>query len=101
MVKSREEIVEMIKARIGDSTEDSDIELLEDVSDTLNEYERRLVDDTEWKRRYEENDAKWRRRYIDRFENAEEYEEKRKDTETSDEETTVIKGYDELFKEEN
>lgn len=101
MVKTREEIIELIRNRIGDSTEDSDIELLEDVSDTLNEYENRLKDDTDWKRRYDENDANWRRRYIDRFKNAGEYKEKREEEEADEEnEEVVIKGYEELFREE-
>ena len=36
MVRSVEEIMDIVRQRIGDSTEDSDISFIEDISDTLN-----------------------------------------------------------------
>ena len=36
-VRTTEEILESIKTRVGDSTEDADLEFLEDVTDTLSD----------------------------------------------------------------
>ncbi len=66
-VRSKEELLTAIRDRIGDSTDDEDIALVEDVSDTLAEYEKKLTDTTDWEQKYLDNDAKWRKKYRDRF----------------------------------
>lgn len=67
-VKTREEIIEEVKARIGEQTDDETIAFLEDVTDTLTDLETRAKGDgTDWKIKYEENDAEWRKRYTERF----------------------------------
>lgn len=67
-IKSREEIMEAIKARIGEDTSDEAISFLEDVKDTLDDMQKKATPDSEdWKKKYEENDAQWRQRYKDRF----------------------------------
>lgn len=66
-VRTRDELMESIKARIGEDTSDEAIAFLEDMTDTLDEYERSRGDGTDWKTRYEENDREWRQRYRDRF----------------------------------
>lgn len=67
-VKSRDKILESIRARVGEQNDDETISFLEDVSDTLTDLETRAQGDGEdWKTRYEENDAKWRKRYTERF----------------------------------
>lgn len=66
-VKTVAEIMEQINAQFGENTDDSVLTLIEDVSDTLNDYESRVSDSTDWRQRYEENDAQWRQRYKDRF----------------------------------
>ena len=56
-VKNKDEILEAIKTRVGDSTDDETISFLEDVSDTLTDLETRASGDGEdWKTKYEEND---------------------------------------------
>ena len=67
MVKTKDEILEAIKAKIGEDTSDEAIALLEDVTDTLNDYDNKANTDTDWKAKYEENDKEWRKRYTDRF----------------------------------
>lgn len=80
-VKTRDEILEIVKNRIGDSTEDSDIEFLEDVTDTFDDLENKAKGDgIDWKIKYEENDKMWKEKYRNRFfssndENEEEHEE--------------------------
>lgn len=62
-IKSIDEIMGAIRARVGDDTSDEAIALVEDVSDTLNS----LSTGEDWKQKYEDNDAEWRKKYRDRF----------------------------------
>lgn len=66
-VRTTEEILESIKSRVGDSTEDADLEFLEDVTDTLSDLKSKSEGQEDWKTKYEENDKKWREKYRDRF----------------------------------
>lgn len=74
MVKTKDEILEAIKNKLGEEISDEDITLLEDVTDTLNDYENKAKSETntDWKAKYEENDKAWKKRYTDRFFNKEE-----------------------------
>lgn len=67
-VKTREEILESLKARLEEKTDDESISFLEDFTDTLDDFEKRAKGDgTDWKSKYEENDANWRKKYTERF----------------------------------
>lgn len=66
-IKSKAELLELVKARIGDDTSDEALEIIEDVTDTLDDYETRIADSGDWKARYEQNDADWRKKYKERF----------------------------------
>lgn len=67
-VKTREEILAEVRARVGEQTDDETIAFLEDVTDTLSDLETKAKGDgTDWKTKYEENDAKWRKKYTERF----------------------------------
>lgn len=66
-VRTTEEILESIKTRVGDSTEDADLEFLEDVTDTLSDLKSKTEGQEDWKTKYEENDKQWREKYRDRF----------------------------------
>lgn len=67
-VKTREEILESFKTRLGENPDDEAISFLEDVTDTLDDFEKRANGDgTDWKSKYEENDANWRKKYTERF----------------------------------
>lgn len=94
MVKSRDEILEIIRSRIGDDNSDEALSFIEDITDTMNDYESRLADSTDWKTRYEENDKNWRERYKDRFFNNEIEETEITATEVVDETPTT---FEELF----
>lgn len=57
MVRSIEEMMDIVRQRIGDSTEDSDISFIEDISDTLNagnleELERLKSENDELRKKY-------------------------------------------------
>lgn len=66
-IRSRDEIMAMIRGRIGEDTSDEALSLLEDMQDTITDYETRLSDSTDWKAKYEENDTAWRNKYRERF----------------------------------
>lgn len=67
-VRTREEILEAVRARVGEQTDDETISFLEDISDTLTDLETKANSDgEEWKTKYEENDKEWRRKYTERF----------------------------------
>lgn len=92
-VISKEDLLKKISERIGDDNSDEALSLLEDVSDTIKDFEER--DSEDWKAKYEENDAKWRKKYRERFENgASDIEEKEEK-----EDTIEVKSYDDLFSE--
>lgn len=96
MIKSKTEILEQIKASLTD-TSDTTLSLIEDVTDTLNDFETKVVDKTDWEAKYKENDESWRKKYRDRFFNSESDEnEIRKENEGNTEPLT----FDKLFKEE-
>lgn len=63
-VKTKEEILSAIRARIGEDDSDEAISLLEDVADTL---DYKVGNGEDWKKRYEENDKAWRTKYKERF----------------------------------
>lgn len=99
-VRPIEEILESVKTRVGDSTENADIEFIEDISDTLNDLISKASGQEDWKTKYEENDKAWREKYKERFFSTEENEkdelEDNKDIEMKDKKP---KTYAELFKE--
>ena len=67
-VKTRDEILEAVRNRIGDNTDDESIAFLEDITDTFTDLEEKANGDgTDWKAKYEENDEEWRKRYTERF----------------------------------
>lgn len=65
-VKTKDEILNLIKDRIGDDTSDTALQLIEDVNDTLDSLTASAGSE-DWKTKYEQNDADWRKRYRDRF----------------------------------
>lgn len=84
-VKTRDELMETIKARLGEQTDDETISFLEDVSDTLTDLESKTKDATDWKTKYEENDKQWRNKYKERFFNNEGNNDDDKDDDLDDE----------------
>lgn len=105
-VRTRDEILSAIRARLGDDTSDDALTIIEDIDDTFSDYETRTGDD--WKSKYDELDAQWRKRYRDRFfqkaDNGETTPEDVKDDNAEDlKDESEVKDFDELFteKEEN
>ena len=93
---SKDELIEKIKKYVGERTDDETIEIIEDISDSIDSS-----DDEMWKQKYEENDKMWRDKYIARFWGKEE-EEKITPTEheEKEEEEKEYNSYDDLFEKE-
>ena len=90
---SKEELLEKVRAYVGDRTDDDTIEIIEDISDSFD-----TSDVDEWKQKYEENDKMWRDKYVSRF-----YDKKEEEFETPtehEEEEKEYSSYDDLFEEE-
>lgn len=95
-IKSREELLKSLNTLIGDNSTDENLAILEDVTDTLKDYESKTADQTDWKTKYEQNDADWRKKYRERFTSGEEIKEKQKE---DVEEDSKPRTFDSLFKE--
>ena len=66
-IKSKEDLLNGAKAIFGDSETDEVLEFLGDITDTLDDYENKVKDKEDWKKKYEENDSNWRKKYKERF----------------------------------
>lgn len=89
---SKDELIEKVKKYVGDRTDDETIEIIEDISDSIDSS-----DADEWKKKYEENDKMWRDKYISRF--FEKNDEENEDT-TNEDDEKEYKTFEDLFKEE-
>lgn len=90
---SKDELIEKIKKYVGDRTDDETIEIIEDITDSID-----TSDADEWKKKYEENDKMWRDKYVSRF-----FDKKEEDLETPtehEEEEKEYNSYEDLFEKE-
>lgn len=90
---SKDELIEKVRKYVGDRKDDETIEIIEDISDSIDSSEA-----DEWKKKYEENDKMWRDKYISRFV---EKKEDELDTPTEhEEEEKEYNSFEDLFEEE-
>lgn len=66
-VRNATEIMETLRKYLGDDVSDETLIFIEDVNDTISNYERMVADVTDWESKYNELDQEWRKRYRDRF----------------------------------
>lgn len=89
----KDELIEKVRKYVGDRTDDETIEIIEDISDSIDSS-----DADEWKQKYEDNDKMWRDKYISRFV---EKKEDELDTPTEhEEEEKEYNSFEDLFEEE-
>jgi hypothetical protein len=69
MILTREELVSAVRNIFGEDSTDEQISFIENLSDTVSDFEERITTSGDWKTKYEENDANWRKRYTERFVN--------------------------------
>lgn len=90
---SKDELIEKVKKYVGDRTDDETIEIIEDISDSIDSS-----DADEWRQKFVENDKMWRDKYISRFL---EKKEDELDTPTEhEEEEKEYNSFEDLFEEE-
>lgn len=90
---TKNELIEKVRKYVGDRTDDETIEIIEDISDSIESS-----DADEWKQKFEENDKMWRDKYISRFL---EKKEDELDTPTEhEEEEKEYNSFEDLFEEE-
>lgn len=90
---SKDELIEKVRKYVGDRTDDETIEIIEDISDSIDSSAT-----DEWKQKFEENDKMWRDKYISRFL---EKKEDEPDTPTEhEEEEKEYNSFEDLFEEE-
>ena len=82
MVKTKDEIMEEIRAYIGDRSDDQTIALIENISDTIDDYAAH----GDYDEKLMAVEAEWRRKYIDRFMTGGEKKTEVEDEKTMDEE---------------
>lgn len=90
---SKDELIEKVRKYVGDRTDDETIEIIEDISDSIDSSNA-----DEWKQKYEENDKMWRDKYISRF-----VEKKEDDLDTPtehEEDEKEYNSFEDLFEEE-
>lgn len=66
-IKSIEDIINSARSIIGENTSDEALEFMDDLSDTMTDFDTRTKDSTDWHDKYDQLDASWRKRYADRF----------------------------------
>lgn len=66
-IKNAGEIMEKLRSFLGEDVSDEALAFVEDVSDTLEDFTRRVADVTDWESKYNQLDEEWRKRYRDRF----------------------------------
>lgn len=91
---SKNELIEKIKKYVGDRKDDKTIEIIEDISDSIDSS------DDDWKKKYEENDKMWRDKYISRFFEKTEDEPDTLTEHEEEEEEKEYNSFEDLFKEE-
>ena len=90
---TKDELIEKVRKYVGDRTDDETIEIIEDISDSIDSS-----DADEWRQKFEENDKMWRDKYISRFLDKKEDE---LDTPTEhEEEEKEYNSFEDLFEEE-
>ena len=100
---SKEEIMERVNKLLGENTDDESISFLENITDSLNDYETKISESGDWKTKYEQNDAEWRKKYRERFMKPAEDGKHQEDFDNpdDDEESKAPTTFEELFKEKN
>lgn len=94
-VRTTQEIIDALRETFGESPDDTQLAMLEDVSDTFTDLNEKSGED--WKTKYEENDKAWRKRYTDRFSGKADPED---DPPEDDPESPKPLTYESLFKTE-
>lgn len=64
-VRTKDELLELVKNRIGEDNSDEALAFIEDITDTFSDLEAKAS--TDWKEMYDALNNEWRERYKARF----------------------------------
>lgn len=64
-VKTKEEILELVKTRIGDDSSEEALSFIEDITDTLTDREKQISESGEWKNKYDDLSKKYKERFFE------------------------------------
>lgn len=92
MIKTKDEIMEEIRAYIGERSDDQTIALVENISDTIDDYAAH----GDYDEKLMAVESEWRRKYIDRFMNG---GENKSDVESTEDEEKEQITLDDLYVE--
>ena len=92
---SKDELMNRLNTFLGEDTTDETLSFIEDVTDTIEDYESKSS--TDWEKRYNDLDNEWRKKYRERF-----FRKVKEDNEVEEEEVKEEpKTYDDLFEKED
>lgn len=94
-IVSKEDLIKRLSEKFADDNSDEVIQLTEDLSDTLNDFDSRINDTEDWKSKFEENDNMWRKKYKDRFLEPSDSNDNKSHEQDDDENTNVT--FNDLF----
>ena len=66
-IKTQEELLNEVREFLGENSDESALNFLEDVTDTLADLHTRASENINWEQKYNDLDASWKQRYRDRF----------------------------------
>lgn len=96
-IVNKDDLIRRLAERFSDDDSDEVIQLTEDLSDTLNNYDSRLNSTEDWETKFKENDEMWRKKYKERFLETAEPNGVLDNPESKDDDYNVT--FDDLFKE--
>lgn len=99
-VLGKSDLIAKINTMLGENPSDEALSLLEDVSDTITDYEKRSEGKEDWETKYHELDKSWRTKYRDRFLSKPTEPEQEVEEDDEPDESTKKLDFKDLFKEE-
>lgn len=66
-IVSKEELLQAIAGIVGEVPDDNGLAIIENLTDTISDYETKVVDAGDWENKYNQLDSDWRKRYTERF----------------------------------
>lgn len=66
-VLTSEEFRNTVEKIVGDNLSDENLKIMEDLTDTYNDLQSTITEQSDYKTKYEENDKQWREKYASRF----------------------------------
>ena len=98
-ILTKAELLAKLKERTSEDMGDDTLKFIEDVTDTLTDFEIKAKDTTDWEKKYKENDEQWRKKYKERFFTTP-VQEDEQDIPNEEEPKLEKLTYENLFKEE-